>query len=135
MRDNPNSELFEMHNEVSMLNRKIQPILRRVEEASALVKNASNHKSLSSQKGPVSLLSKMGGRLIAFYADDLSELLLEDFLTETAKDLQKIEAQERKKVAEKDVEKFAKDLLQSLADYQAEEQLVDMRWNNIGVQR
>jgi hypothetical protein len=29
----------------------------------------------------------MGGRLIAFYADDLAELLFNDFLTETINDL------------------------------------------------
>ena len=29
------------------------------------------------------MLAKMGGRLISFYADDLAELLFEDFLSET----------------------------------------------------
>jgi len=29
----------------------------------------------------------MGGRLVAFYADDLAELMLEDFLKETASEL------------------------------------------------
>jgi hypothetical protein len=33
------------------------------------------------------MLSKMGGRLINFYADDLAELLLNDFLAETALEL------------------------------------------------
>jgi len=33
------------------------------------------------------MLSRMGGRLISFYADDLAGLLLEDFLGETAKEL------------------------------------------------
>jgi hypothetical protein len=42
---------------------------------------------LSDQPGPVGMLSKMGGRLIAFYADDLASMLLEDFLTETCRDL------------------------------------------------
>ena len=39
------------------------------------------------QKGPLGMLSKMGGRLINFYADDLAELLLNDFLAETALEL------------------------------------------------
>jgi len=38
------------------------------------------------------MLAKMGGRLISFYADDLAELMFEDFLEETVKDLQKIES-------------------------------------------
>ena len=34
MRDNPNSNLHQMATEVELLSRKIDPILRRVEEAS-----------------------------------------------------------------------------------------------------
>jgi hypothetical protein len=33
------------------------------------------------------MLSKMGGRLVAFYADDLAEMILEDYLMETVLDL------------------------------------------------
>lgn len=48
---------------------------------------ASNSGSIKSMSGPIGMLSKMGGRLINFYADDLAELLLNDFLIETAADL------------------------------------------------
>lgn len=72
MRDNPNARLHEMHTEVSMLNRKIEPILARVEHASDMVNRMGHHKTLSSHPGPVGMLSKMGGRLISFYADDLA---------------------------------------------------------------
>ena len=92
MRDNPNSELFKMHNEVALLNRKIEPILKRVELASDRVKSMKGHGSLSGQPGPVGMLSKMAGRLITFYADDLASLLFEDILSETVQDLQKIES-------------------------------------------
>ena len=83
MRDNPNAELFQMHNEVNMLNRKIGPILKRVEEASERVKTMKGTRALSNQPGPVGMLSKMAGRLITFYADDLASLLFEDILSET----------------------------------------------------
>jgi hypothetical protein len=33
----------------------------------------------------------MGGRLISFYSDDIAELFLDDFLVETALELQKLE--------------------------------------------
>ena len=124
-----------MHTEVGMLNRKIEPLLQRVEQATEMVKSVGHHKSLSAQPGPVGMLSRMGGRLISFYADDLADLLLEDFLAETAQDLQRIEKQTRKRYAEKETEQLANNILQELADYQAEEQLVDMRWNNKSVQR
>ena len=121
MRDNPNAELFQMHNEVSMLNRKIEPILKRVELASERVKQTQNHGKLSSQPGPVGMLSKMAGRLITFYADDLASLLFEDILTETVADLQNIEKLTRKQYAEKETEGVMKDILGLLAEYQAEE--------------
>ena len=122
-----------MHTEVGLLNRKIEPILQRVEQASQLVKTAGHHKSLSAQPGAVGMLSRMGGRIISFYADDLADLLLDDFLKETAEDLQNIEKMSRKNYAERETEQLAKNILQELADYQAEEQLVDMRWNNKAV--
>ena len=37
------------------------------------------------------MLSKMSGRLINFYSDDIAELLLDDFLLETAHELQRLE--------------------------------------------
>ena len=135
MRDNPNAQLHHMHTEVGMLNRRIEPLLQRVEQATEMVKSVGHHKSLSAQPGPVGMLSRMGGRLISFYADDLADLLLEDFLSETARDLQRIEKLERKQYAEKETEQLANNILQELADYQAEEQLVDMRWSNKAVQR
>ena len=79
------------------------------------------------------MLSRMGGRIISFYADDLADLLLDDFLKETAEDLQNIEKLTRKNYAERETEQLAKNILQELADYQAEEQLIDMRWNNKAV--
>ena len=36
-----------MHTEVGMLNRKIEPLLQRVEQATEMVKSAGYHKSLS----------------------------------------------------------------------------------------
>lgn len=65
------------------------------------------------------MLSRMGGRLVAFYADDLAELMLEDFLKETASELQRIEALEAKSYAEGEVKELADEILDQLATYQA----------------
>lgn len=37
------------------------------------------------------MLSKMGGRLIHYYADDLTEMLLDDILLDTVMELQVVE--------------------------------------------
>ena len=42
------------------------------------------------------MLSKMGGRLISFYADELADMLIDDYLKETAIELQNIEQSEKK---------------------------------------
>lgn len=101
MRDNPNQHLHQMATEVDLLSRKIDPILKRVEMAQDRIQNLPRSK-LSDQPGPVGMLSKMGGRLIAFYADDLATMLLEDFLTETVKDLQVNEERSRKQLTEEE---------------------------------
>ena len=79
------------------------------------------------------MLAKMGGRLISFYADDLAELMLEDFLAETVTDLQKIEKLTRKEYATAETQVLAENLLDFISQYEADENLVDMRWNNKNV--
>ena len=79
MRDHPNEHIADMQTEVALLQRKIEPLLKRVEEAAERVKHAQSQ----GKSGPVSMLAKMGGRMINFYADDLAEMLLNDFLGET----------------------------------------------------
>lgn len=117
MRDNPNTKLHEMATEVQLLSRKIDPILRRVEHAQETIKRTGLHHRLSDQPGPVGMLSKMGGRLIAFYADDLADLLFEDFLTETVKSLQTIEVKARDKFSMKETEKLANNILDVIKEY------------------
>lgn len=90
-----------MSTEVELLSRKIDPILKRVEMAQDRINNLPRSK-LSDQPGPMGMLSKMGGRLVAFYADDLASMILEDYLTETVSDLQKNEERERKSLSEED---------------------------------
>lgn len=41
------------------------------------------------------MISKMGGKMMYFYADDLTNLLLDDILAEIVFDLQDIENKER----------------------------------------
>lgn len=79
------------------------------------------------------MLAKMGGRLISFYADDLAELMLEDFLAETVTDLQKIEKLTRKEYATAETQVLAENLLDFISQYEADENLVDVRWNNKNV--
>ena len=68
--------------------------------------------------------------MISFYVDDLTELLLEEFLGETVVELQKIEEKSADKLVQDDAKLYAENLLKNLVDYQSEESLVQMRWTN-----
>ena len=62
-----------MATEVELLSRKIDPILQRVEDAQSRISQAKGtHAKLSEAPGPLGMLSKMSGRYVAFYADDLA---------------------------------------------------------------
>lgn len=52
---------------------------------------------LSQQEGKVGMMARMGGKLMNFYSDDLTDMLLDDLLLDVVHDLQSIEAKERKK--------------------------------------
>ena len=41
------------------------------------------------------MLSKMGGRMMHFYSDDLAEMLLDDILVDTVQELQVVEQKQR----------------------------------------
>lgn len=100
-----------------------------------MVNRMGHHRTLSSHPGPVGMLSKMGGRLISFYADDLAGLLLEDFLAETAVELQRIEKLEKRDYASTEARSMAEDILLAITEYANEESLVATRWNNLTTQR
>ena len=87
LRDHPNEHLNELQSEVVALNRKVEPLLRRVEEAARNIQVASDPEMRGVATGPIGMLQRMGGRMINFYADDITELFLNDFLYETAMEL------------------------------------------------
>lgn len=72
----------------------------------------------------------MGGRLIAFYSDDLAALLLDDFLTETILDLQKIEARQSKQVSTEETQKLVDNMLGVISAYQQEELSMETKYCN-----
>ncbi len=76
------------------------------------------------------MMARMGGKLIHFYQDELTELLLEDFLEEIVRDLQVIEQKERKKIVINHSKDLAENLLKHIVDFQSEQQLIEMKWKN-----
>ncbi len=52
---------------------------------------ASEAPRIGTRGTTTNMLARMGGRMISFYADELTELLLDEYLIDTASELQKIE--------------------------------------------
>lgn len=71
----------------------------------------------------------MGGKLIHFYQEDLTNMLLEDILTETAVDMQQIAEKERDKQVVDKTRQIAEKALSSLLDFQNEAAAIEKRWN------
>lgn len=72
-------------------------MLQKVEQAQRNIEMAKHTNTLSGQEAHgIGMLSKMGGRMMHYYADDLTEMLLDDVLYDTVKELQNIEEKERK---------------------------------------
>lgn len=63
------------------------------------------------------MLSKMGGRLISFYSEDLAEMLLDDFLLDTALELQKLEMEAKKDYSNEQAKNLAEQLMKGIIDY------------------
>lgn len=95
-----------------------------------MVNQATAGNSLGQAPGPVGMLSKMSGRLIAFYSDDLADALVDDLLREAAIDMNKIEEKERNKYQQKESAQLAEAIMEQIADYKAQEHLMETRWTN-----
>ena len=81
------------------------------------------------------MLSKMGGRYVAFYADDLARMLMEDLLHETAQDLNKIEKMQRDKYVSRETQEMAVDILDRISGFNEEANQVNIKWGNHQVQQ
>lgn len=146
LRDNPNKHLGELSSQVATLNAQLEPMLKRVEQAQYNVEMArATHGGpsdsagtlrglLSQQEGKIGMMARMGGKLMNFYADDLTEMLLDDFLIDIVKDLQEIETKERKKQQATESANFAEELLKHVVDFQGEQHAVELRWGNEAMQ-
>ena len=68
--------------------------------------------------------------MMYYYADDLTEMLVDDILADTVKELQQIEEKERSNQAVNEGQQLAQNLLKHVVDYQSEQHLVQVRWTN-----
>lgn len=66
---NPNIELAKVSGEIDRVNRKLEPLMNQV---SQVVFNAGFTEWLWDKANAIGMISKISGRFISFYADDLA---------------------------------------------------------------
>jgi hypothetical protein len=110
----------------------VEPILERVERAASHIENTQLYgggKSLGYKQGSsMSMLSKMGGRLISFYSDDIADLLIDDILRDAALDLNDIEKKTKKKYKSQEASSFINEMLDNIVSYNNEEHNVELKY-------
>ena len=91
LRDTPNEHLSNLTHEIQNISSKLEPMLDKVELAQKNIEMAratyAGQLPSQTEQGGIGMLSKMGGRLIHYHSDDLTEMLLDDILFDTVKEL------------------------------------------------
>jgi hypothetical protein len=106
-------------------------MLDRVEQAQKNIEiaRATHGGNLSGvEQTGIGMISKMGGRMIHYYSDDLTDLLLDDILADTVRELQANEQKARIQVKNTESKDLAENLLMHIAEYQNEEHVVSQKW-------
>ena len=90
--------------------------------------SASLGNRLWDQANAIGMVSKIAGWYISFYADDLTEMLLDDMLYDTALELNDIEDKCNKVYVGEETKKLAEDALCMLTAFQNEAHMVSSKW-------
>lgn len=60
-------------------------------QVTQICQNASFTTRIKDKANAIGMISSIAGRFISFYADDLSQMILDDILIDTARELNQIE--------------------------------------------
>jgi hypothetical protein len=74
------------------------------------------------------MISRISGRYISFYADDLAEMLIDDILEDTAVELDNIEKVTRKVYAGEEAKCLAEDAISMMVNYGNQVDMVEKKW-------
>lgn len=77
----------------------------------------------------MSMLAKMGGRIISFYSDDIADLLIDDILKDCAKDLNEIEKKTEIKYKSEQASSFINEMLDNIISYSNEEHNIELKYS------
>jgi hypothetical protein len=120
-RQNPNMEMHKVQKDLERINQRLDPIMNQVDQQ---LTNVGFTQRLKDQANSIGMISKIAGRYISFYSDDLAELLLDDILEETVYEMQNIENQTKKTYLNNQQQVMAQEMMNMLIDYQNDEEVV-----------
>lgn len=79
-KQNPNLEMHKVQKELERVNQRLNPIMEQIDQQ---ITNVGFTKRLKDQANAIGMISKIAGRYISFYSDDLADMLIDDILEET----------------------------------------------------
>ena len=124
IRSNPNTELQLMQREVDALTEKLAPVMQRVQATVATM----NQVSYVRQKGEaVGMVSRIAGKFMAFHADKIVDLMMDELLEDTAEELQSIEEQMKDSLEDEEGREVAQQLMNMIEDYQDQAEKLEFR--------
>lgn len=127
-RQNPNFEMHKIQLDLERINQKLDPIMDKVDQQ---IHNVGVAKRFKDQANAVGLVSKIAGRYISFYSDELAELLLDDILEETVFEMQKVENQVKRTYINDQQKVIAEEIMSMLIDYDNEAATISTKTQQI----
>ena len=104
-------------------------------EIDQAISNANFVDRMKDRADTLGMISRLSGRYISFYADDLAEMLIDDLLEDTAEELDKIERVTRKIYAGEEAKTMAEDALLMMQVIEKEMFEVEEKWKQDKVLR
>lgn len=95
------------------------------------INNVGFTQRLKDQANAVGMVSKIAGRYISFYSDDLTEMLLDDILEDTVHEMQHIENQTKRTYMNDQQQMFAQEIMEMMIDYENETAVISKKTEDL----
>jgi hypothetical protein len=117
---NPNLEMHKLQRELERVGQKLDPVMEMVDQRLGDVGIVPR---LKDQANTLGMISRIAGRYVSFYSDELAEMLLDDMLEDTVYEMQHIENQTKKTYLNEQQQIIAQEMMSMLVDFDNETEI------------
>eukprot|EP01022_Parablepharisma_sp_SALTPOND_P036614 TRINITY_DN999_c0_g1_i20.p1 TRINITY_DN999_c0_g1~~TRINITY_DN999_c0_g1_i20.p1 ORF type:complete len:676 (-),score=130.14 TRINITY_DN999_c0_g1_i20:4883-6910(-) len=121
----PAEELDEVTQHLEKFEGRMRPVIEKVDQT---IKDIERIERIKTKGSLIGMVSNMGARYIVTYADQITELMVEDLLEEFADEMNEIEEKQKKNIFSLEQQELALELLEQAAELEEEQARVKNRW-------